>query len=213
MDAFFGVCGFFGIIISLVVICIKAIKKQPKKNASVALLICFCSFVLGLALSGNKDKSGENGIQTAVASYNAETVDRSIPDESIEEETTEEIREVTTEEIAVITTEEQISEDLAVVATEATAEELTTEVTTEVTTEATTEATTEEITTEEPTTEEVTTEAEKEYDYVLNKNTKKFHYPSCYSVDKMKEKNKLEFHGTREEVINKGYEPCKNCNP
>ena len=29
----------------------------------------------------------------------------------------------------------------------------------------------------------------------------------------MKDKNKKEFHGTREEVIQQGYEPCKNCNP
>jgi len=52
-----------------------------------------------------------------------------------------------------------------------------------------------------------------EADYVLNKNTKKFHYPWCKSVNQMKEKNKEFFTGTREEVINKGYDPCKNCNP
>lgn len=53
----------------------------------------------------------------------------------------------------------------------------------------------------------------KIYDYVLNKNTDKFHYTWCYSVDQMKEKNKVYFTGTRQEVINKGYSPCKNCNP
>ncbi len=50
-------------------------------------------------------------------------------------------------------------------------------------------------------------------DYVLNTNTKKFHYPSCSSVSKMKDKNKELFTGSREEVIQRGYEPCKNCNP
>ena len=35
--------------------------------------------------------------------------------------------------------------------------------------------------------------------YVANKNTKKFHYPSCSSVKDMKEKNKLYFDGSREE--------------
>lgn len=50
-------------------------------------------------------------------------------------------------------------------------------------------------------------------DYVANKNTKKFHYPSCSSVKQMKEKNRWDFHGTRDELINKGYQPCKNCNP
>lgn len=49
--------------------------------------------------------------------------------------------------------------------------------------------------------------------YILNKNTKKFHYPSCGSVKKMKESNKLSFTGTRDEVIAKGYKPCGNCHP
>ena len=50
-------------------------------------------------------------------------------------------------------------------------------------------------------------------DYVLNTNTKKFHYPSCSSVKHMSEKNKSFFTGTREEVINMGYDPCGNCHP
>ena len=49
--------------------------------------------------------------------------------------------------------------------------------------------------------------------YVLNTNTKKFHYPTCSSVDDMKEKNKQIYTGSSEEVINMGYVPCKRCNP
>lgn len=49
--------------------------------------------------------------------------------------------------------------------------------------------------------------------YVLNTNTHKFHYPSCASVKKMKDKNKEYYTGTREEVIAMGYDPCQNCNP
>ena len=49
--------------------------------------------------------------------------------------------------------------------------------------------------------------------YVLNINTKKFHYPTCSSVDDMKEKNKQIYTGSRDEVINMGYVPCKRCNP
>ncbi len=49
--------------------------------------------------------------------------------------------------------------------------------------------------------------------YVLNTNTKKFHYPYCSSVDRMSEKNKRYFTGTRQEVINMGYDPCQRCNP
>ena len=49
--------------------------------------------------------------------------------------------------------------------------------------------------------------------YVLNTNTMKFHYPTCSSVDDMKEKNKQIYTGSREDVINMGYVPCKRCNP
>ena len=50
-------------------------------------------------------------------------------------------------------------------------------------------------------------------DYILNTNTKKFHYPTCSSVNDMKEKNKQEFFGTRDEAISNGYFPCGRCKP
>ena len=50
-------------------------------------------------------------------------------------------------------------------------------------------------------------------EYVLNINSRKFHIPSCPSVDLMNESNKRFFTGTRNEVIKKGFVPCKNCNP
>lgn len=49
--------------------------------------------------------------------------------------------------------------------------------------------------------------------YILNTNTHKFHYPSCSSVDDMKEKNKKEYQGNREDLIQQGYDPCKRCEP
>ena len=48
--------------------------------------------------------------------------------------------------------------------------------------------------------------------YILNKNTKKFHYPTCSSVSDMKEKNKVYFTGTRDEIP-QGYVACKKCKP
>ena len=50
-------------------------------------------------------------------------------------------------------------------------------------------------------------------DYILNTNTKKFHYPWCSSVSDMKEKNKKVFNGSRDEAIGLGYVPCKRCKP
>jgi len=50
-------------------------------------------------------------------------------------------------------------------------------------------------------------------DYVANKNSKKFHYPECSSVDQMSEKNKEYHTATHDEMIQMGYIPCANCNP
>ena len=49
--------------------------------------------------------------------------------------------------------------------------------------------------------------------YILNTNSGKFHRPGCKSVKQMKEKNRQDVDWSREEVIAKGYVPCKNCNP
>lgn len=49
--------------------------------------------------------------------------------------------------------------------------------------------------------------------YVLNKSTKKFHYPSCSSVKQIAEKNYEERETTREELIAEGYDPCGRCKP
>lgn len=65
--------------------------------------------------------------------------------------------------------------------------------------------------------QEVTTESSSSQtevaDYVLNTNTKRFHYPDCKSVNDMKEKNKQYYHGSREDLINQGYKACGNCRP
>jgi DNA-entry nuclease len=54
---------------------------------------------------------------------------------------------------------------------------------------------------------------ENSFSYIANKNTKKFHYSWCYTIDLMNESNKYYYNGTREEMIDKGYKPCLKCNP
>lgn len=49
--------------------------------------------------------------------------------------------------------------------------------------------------------------------YILNRNTKKFHYPSCSSAEDISVENRAEFTGSREELVGAGYESCKRCNP
>lgn len=53
----------------------------------------------------------------------------------------------------------------------------------------------------------------EENNYVLNNNTKKFHRTECRSGDDISESNREDYIGDREELINKGYSPCKICNP
>ena len=91
---------------------------------------------------------------------------------------------------------------------------------TETTTAAPPPATTEATATEAPETTAQTTEEEPpetsdqiQYTYVLNINSKKFHYPSCKSVEQMKETNRKYVTWSREEAIANGYEPCGNCHP
>ena len=52
-----------------------------------------------------------------------------------------------------------------------------------------------------------------EPDYVLNNNTRKFHRPSCSSVEDIKPSNREDYTGSREALIERGYEPCKRCQP
>ena len=49
--------------------------------------------------------------------------------------------------------------------------------------------------------------------YILNTNTKKFHYPTCSSVSQMSKKNKKAVTASRDEIIADGYSPCGNCKP
>lgn len=64
-----------------------------------------------------------------------------------------------------------------------------------------------------PTPEPVVEQVPQGTTYILNTNTKKFHYPSCGSVKQMKESNKQSYTGSRDDVIAMGYVPCKKCNP
>jgi len=48
--------------------------------------------------------------------------------------------------------------------------------------------------------------------YIGNKNSKKFHLPDCPSVAKMSEANKIRLK-SKHEAVDKGFIPCKNCDP
>ena len=52
-----------------------------------------------------------------------------------------------------------------------------------------------------------------DWKYIINVSSRKFHLPGCESVKKMSKKNMQGWDGTREELIEMGYDPCKNCRP
>lgn len=49
--------------------------------------------------------------------------------------------------------------------------------------------------------------------YIINTSTGKFHTPSCHYATSMKEENRQEFTGDRQELIDGGCSPCSSCKP
>lgn len=61
--------------------------------------------------------------------------------------------------------------------------------------------------------EEASKAPDQEATYILNENSKKIHTPDCPSVQDTKPKNRKEYHGSLQELLDDGYTGCKNCNP
>ena len=53
----------------------------------------------------------------------------------------------------------------------------------------------------------------QEAKYILNTNSKKIHRPTCSSAKKMKESNKQEYTGSKNDLLAQGYTTCGICNP
>ena len=66
---------------------------------------------------------------------------------------------------------------------------------------------------EKQTTESATEATAKGTDFIINTNTGKFHKPGCSSVKQMNESNKQYYNGGRDDLVSKGYDPCKRCSP
>ena len=58
-----------------------------------------------------------------------------------------------------------------------------------------------------------TVNSDRKNNYILNTNTKKFHFSSCGGAEEIKKENKEKYTGTRTELIAQGYEPCGRCKP
>lgn len=66
---------------------------------------------------------------------------------------------------------------------------------------------------EQTDTAEQTEQAAPGVTYVLNTSSYKYHLPSCTAVPDIKQKNRQDFFGTKEEAEEMGYVGCKMCNP
>lgn len=49
--------------------------------------------------------------------------------------------------------------------------------------------------------------------YVLNTSSKKFHLPECSGARDMKESNRQDYQGNRDQLLEQGYTPCGLCHP
>ena len=56
-------------------------------------------------------------------------------------------------------------------------------------------------------------EKDSETEYILNTNTKKFHYADCSKAKDINNDNKKTYTGSRDNLVTDGYSPCKVCNP
>ena len=62
-------------------------------------------------------------------------------------------------------------------------------------------------------TDELQQPIDRSREYVLNTNTNVFHLPECSYVGSISDENKEAYTGTRDSVVDMGYEPCGHCNP
>lgn len=67
--------------------------------------------------------------------------------------------------------------------------------------------------TKAPETEAPETDSPAQCSYVINTSTGKFHETGCSDVKRIKDKNRWDYTGTREDVIAMGYSPCGHCKP
>ena len=64
-----------------------------------------------------------------------------------------------------------------------------------------------------PSYEKYLTEEDEEGTYILNVKSKRFHRPDCPGVQDISEKNRAEYTGSRNRLVEDGYKPCGSCHP
>ena len=109
MSALLGIGGILGAIISLVIIGIKAIKKQPKKNAVIAFVVCFVLFAVGFVMPSDSNPNKEPTTQTKTTETTTKQTSDNTTEpeqESIQESTSKPTLEYTPEPFSFVLMDE-----------------------------------------------------------------------------------------------------------
>ncbi|NCE64594.1 hypothetical protein D1159_08340 [Pseudoflavonifractor sp. 524-17] len=61
--------------------------------------------------------------------------------------------------------------------------------------------------------EETSAGSGEEMRYILNTNSKKFHLPGCSGAESISKRNREEYTGSRQALLDQGYAACGICNP
>lgn len=216
-------CGLIAVIFVIFVVPInrwqlminKYIKKGYKVIIAVVLAVLFFVAVPSTELENQEDNITQNKTNVTITTPTASSINE------VTEPSTELITTPITEPVTELTTTAPQIEQ-----TEPVTEPPMTKPTVKPVvkpTEPTNKPTTAPVTnTSEPTTEPSTpnkepskdiSQSNSERDYVVNTNTKKFHSPNCSSVKRINDENRWDYHGSRDELIEDGYEPCGKCHP
>ena len=174
-----------------------------KKGILIALIVVIVgllAIIFGTSSDGDEaPKDDTSSVTESTTDYRYDEYNQNnttlIEVESVPEQTSEIVTEPTTEATSIPTTEPTVDTTPNVTTTPTNKKE---EETAKLETKSTTTSTKKE---------------EAEYDYVLNTNTMKFHYPSCKSVEDIKDENREDYHGARDKVIDRGFSPCGRCKP
>lgn len=60
---------------------------------------------------------------------------------------------------------------------------------------------------------DIPTRKPEEISYVLNMSSRKFHKPSCSSVEKISPQNRKDTDSSKDKLLSEGFSPCGSCNP
>lgn len=201
---------------------LKIIKDKFKKNGNIiSITICTVAFILGIAITGSSstaNNTNEIAMQNQQNIAIANDTINNISNNSTQNQITNEAVNSVTENNTVVennvntqTTNKTVENNTNASKTKSN-KTTTASSNTKKTTTQKQETTSSDTNTQTKTQTQTTTSSTSEGGYIVNKNSHVFHKPSCPSVKRMNESNKIYSSKSRAELINEGCKSCNNCN-